>query len=113
MTPDEMHTALSIETVLEMVQAELEARRQSISRELCTIPSPVPACDVNFNRLLEERAGITDELQRLRRLAAAGSDASGVLAFCSACALLSEPTKEEVQRLLADTRRVGSTPHAG
>ena len=84
----------------ERMHTELRERRESISRELCTIPPPVPACDVNFNRLLEDRARVVDELQRLARLRASHAGADELLSFCRASADLDAKTKAAVQAML-------------
>jgi len=88
-----------------LLQSDLEAKREAISRELCTIPPPVPACDVNFNRLLEDRARVVDELQRLRELLASGGEADGVLRFCRASACLDEPQKQRIEEILSGRAR--------
>jgi hypothetical protein len=46
----------------------LEARRQSIDMELHDFVRPVPACDVDYNTLLAERAELTAALSRLQPL---------------------------------------------
>jgi hypothetical protein len=46
----------------------LEARRQLLSEELNDYARPVPACDVDFNTLLAERAQLTLALAHLRPL---------------------------------------------
>jgi hypothetical protein len=43
-------------------------RRQAIAEEIARHPRPVTACDVHFNRLLEERAALTEEIDRLEAL---------------------------------------------
>ncbi len=68
--------------------ARLDALRIAISRELATIPPPVPACDVDFNRLLDDRARIADELQQLRRLIEQDADEAAILLFCRKSAFL-------------------------
>ena len=90
----------ALDQAARLLTSELEAKREAISRELCTIPPPVPACDVNFNRLLEERASVIDELQRLRRLLAAGGEAERVRDFCQSSVYLSEATKAQAGRIL-------------
>lgn len=78
-----------------LIRQRLEAVRESISRELCAIPAPVPGCDVNFNRLLEDRAQVVDALQRLGRL---GDDPaqSALIDFARACEWLDPATREQV-----------------
>jgi hypothetical protein len=44
---------------------ELLERREAIAREIAAHPRPITGCDVHFNRLLEERALITEEINRL------------------------------------------------
>ena len=43
-------------------------RRQAIAEEIARHPRPITACDVHFNRLLEERAALTEEIDRLEAL---------------------------------------------
>jgi len=66
---------------LASLEARLVARREAISRELGTIPLPAPACDVHFNRLLEERARVVDTLQALRRLRSRSPSTPELVAF--------------------------------
>jgi len=82
-----------------LVQAELDARRIAISRELASIPPPVPACDVDFNRLLEDRGHIADDLQKLNRLIVAGEADEAILHFCRESLFLSEAVKREIESL--------------
>jgi hypothetical protein len=92
----------AIERACAAMHAELNALREAISRELCTIPPPVPACDVNFNRLLEDRARIVDELQALARLRASGAGCDVLLAFCRASRALDARAKPQIEALLLD-----------
>jgi hypothetical protein len=88
---------------LDALQAALEAARAAISRELCDIPPPVPACDVNFNRLLEDRSRIADALQALGRLRATGPDRAAVLDFCRTVSGLDADARARVEALLGET----------
>ena len=49
---------------------ELRERREAIAREIARHPRPITGCDVHFNRLLEERAAISEEIDRLEELQA-------------------------------------------
>jgi len=58
------------------VREHLEDERYRISREMVQYPTPIPACDQDFNHLLAEREQVNEELARLelystRSLAAA------------------------------------------
>lgn len=100
--PGERAHEAAIRAVLELVHTELDGRRQAISRELCSIPPPVPACDVNFNRLLDERARVVDELQALARLRASQADAGQVLAFCRASTGLDAASRATIEAQLRE-----------
>jgi hypothetical protein len=103
---------------LETMHAALDAARASISRELCAIPPPVPACDVNFNRLLEDRARIADALQALARLRAESAQRAALLAFCREASGLDTACRSTVEAILAGGRPAAecsraSKPNAG
>jgi len=53
-----------IETLYAELREILLARRRSIADEIGRHPRPITACDVHFNRLLEERATLSEELDR-------------------------------------------------
>jgi hypothetical protein len=50
------------------VRGHLENTRDRLCQEITLYPTPIPACDVHFNRLLEERAKLFQELGRLDAL---------------------------------------------
>ncbi len=62
------------------IRMRLLTRRDVLCEEITTYPTPIAACDVHFNRLLEERDLTFRELQALDRLKA-GVTAAGLLAF--------------------------------
>ena len=53
-----------IEGLYAEIRSLLLARRQGIAEEIGRHPRPITACDVHFNRLLEERAALAEELGR-------------------------------------------------
>ena len=65
------------ETEVEARYAEIRKvladRRQAIAEEIGRHPRPITACDVHFNRLLEERAAVSQELDRFDALIAAST----------------------------------------
>ena len=101
MSEDSVRCASALARAVALVRARLDALRAAISRELCSIPPPVPACDVNFNRLLEDRARAVDELQRLEKLCAQGPDEEALRSFCRRSACLDADTRAQVEALLA------------
>lgn len=97
-TPPILNT--TVRDAATLMLADLDERRLAISRELLRIPPPVPACDVDFNRLLEERAIIVDEMQRLKRMLAADPDETGLLAFCQGARALTADSRARIKDLL-------------
>ena len=72
------------------IRTELSARRRALAEEIGRHPRPITACAVHVNRLLEERAALASELDRLE-------------AFISASAVL---TPEAKSRLLGPLENV-------
>ena len=94
--------------VAALIEAELDARRIAISRELATIPPPVPACDVDFNRLLEDRGRIADAMQRLKQMLANAESDDAILRFCRESTFLSDAAKREIEsRLRSSPQHLG------
>ena len=65
------------ETELEMHYAKIRQtiaqRRQALAEEIGRHPRPITGCDVHFNRLLEERAALSQELDRFDAFIAAST----------------------------------------
>jgi hypothetical protein len=81
---------VNLEARYAAIRAELSNRRRAVAEEIGRHPRPITACDVHFNRLLEERAALASELDRLD-------------AFIESSALL---TAEAKARLLAAPENV-------
>jgi hypothetical protein len=64
------------------VRRRLLALVQEVAEEIRSYPAPIPACDAQFNRLLELRRLLPEELARLE--AAARNPATTVEAFIRA-----------------------------
>jgi hypothetical protein len=71
------------------LRATLEALQQTVVEEIRAYPFPIPACDAQFNRLLELRRLLPDELARLE--AASRNAGEGVDAFVQ-----SSPCRAEI-----------------
>lgn len=61
----------AIETTYAEIRTALLKRRRAIAEEIARHPRPITACDVHFNRLLEERAALSQELDRFDAFIAA------------------------------------------
>jgi hypothetical protein len=59
---------MSMEESYAAIRAHLSSRRRALAEEIGRHPRPITACDVHFNRLLEERAALAGELDRLDAL---------------------------------------------
>ncbi len=64
----DMTTPQTCSALSEKIHSHLELRRDQLCREIGDYPPPRPACDVHFNRLLEERSLVFQELARLDAL---------------------------------------------
>jgi hypothetical protein len=64
------------------LRRRLERVLREVGEEIRAYPAPIPACDAQFNRLLELRRLLPEELARLE--AAAASPAGSVAAFVRA-----------------------------
>jgi hypothetical protein len=60
-----------VETTYGEMRKALVKRRQALAEEIGCHPRPITACDVHFNRLLEERAALSQELDRFDAFVAA------------------------------------------
>ena len=85
------------------VQTLLEQEKRRINDEIAHYPPPIPACDAQFNYLLEQRGQISQELYQLRQASAASVSQAETMnrleTFIKASAFIDEAQK---QRLLAD-----------
>jgi len=59
---------MAIEKAWLEIKTYLEEKKNRIYDEILNYPPPIPACDVQFNHLLAERARLTAELNRLQDL---------------------------------------------
>jgi hypothetical protein len=60
------------EAAWDSIRRHLEGEKRRVQEEIKGYPRPIPACDLQFNHLLEERASLSRELDRLDEAAADG-----------------------------------------
>lgn len=65
---------MSTSTEWQDLRLRLRALKDSIAEEIRHYPPPIPACDAQFNHLVEQRRALSQELARLDT---AERDASG------------------------------------
>jgi hypothetical protein len=54
-----------LEAIWDEIGSCLESRRMQIYEEIRNYPLPIPACDAQYNHLLEQRSGVSKELRRM------------------------------------------------
>lgn len=90
-------------SILNELLTRLERRRDEIRERIGRYPTPIPACDVDFNHLLEERTGVFEDLARLATLKARDSharDDQAVEEFIASCTTLSDDDRRALRALL-------------
>jgi hypothetical protein len=97
----------SVASICLTLRTHLERERDRIGEEIRNYPPPIPACDLQFNQLLEARAGISRELDLLQRLARESSrrsDAVGLLGeFIRSSSFLDDEAKRRLAAGLDET----------
>lgn len=68
-----------LESVWKRIQSHLEAERHRIYEEIKDYPRPIPACDLQFNQLLEKRTRIGHDLERLHEAIQVGLGDGNIL----------------------------------
>jgi hypothetical protein len=86
------------------IRACLEAARARIYDEIRNYPRPIPACDQQFNCLLEQRADVSEELDRLgeaaRESLTGGDSLERIDAFIDSSRYLDDPAKQAIRSSL-------------
>lgn len=54
--------------ICSQVEARLWQERERIYAEIHAYPPPIPACDAQFNYLIEKRAAVAQELSKVRSI---------------------------------------------
>ncbi len=90
--------------VCEAIRGRIEDRRDQVCREIGEYPTPIPACDVHFNRLLEERRKVFEDLDRLGDISggarASEIDVAAIDALIVASTAIPEKEKPALRRAL-------------
>lgn len=80
-----------------------------VREEIGNYPAPIPACDAQFNYLLEKREALTSELSRLRELMAGGASSEdgsvSVDAYLSMSTHLNDAAKREIRAFAENEKR--------
>lgn len=86
--------------ILQQLREHLEQRKVEIYQEISDYPPPIPACDAQFNYLLELRNGVNQELSQINSLLAEDVSSKTVQLFVDASIVLKPKLKREINSLL-------------
>lgn len=79
----------------------LEQAKAHIAGQIHAYPAPIPACDAQFNYLLEQRGKIADELNRLaaamRESLEQGEGGQAIAEFIASSEFIDEAAKRETR----------------
>lgn len=85
----------------ERARQHLERLKAGIGGQIHTYPAPIPACDAQFNYLLEQRDKITDELNRLaaamRESLEQGEGGQAIAEFIASSEFIDEAAERETR----------------
>ena len=91
-----------VESISNEIQTRLESEQRRIYQEIKNYPRPIPACDAQFNFLLEERTRIAAEIQRLHETIQASKkskDPAGLITeFMHSCLYLNAESAQKIVR---------------
>ena len=95
------------------IQQYLEKEMHRVRDEIRNYPAPIPACDAQYNYLLEEREGLSSELARVREFMNEDSGSENarcsVDAFLSVTSYLGVSAKGEIRALIDSDNPYGRT----
>lgn len=99
------------EPAWERIQEYLEREMSVVRKEIRSYPAPIPACDAQFNYLLERREALASEILRVRGLMS--NDEVSVVAsnpvesYLNASAWLSDAAKTEIRAFVENGSKQG------
>lgn len=100
-----------IESVLKRIKEHLESERHRVNEEIRNYPSPIPACDAQFNYLLEEQARIAQEFDRLKELAREDlprkTRLEGIVEFITSMNCINDELEQEIRSLMLSVKEAG------
>ena len=87
------------------IRTHLEKEKTQIYEEIENYPPPIPACDLQYNHLLEERTRVTQELNRVREASEQGSNYADsvrlIREFLGSCAYIDDALEARLKSDLA------------
>ena len=100
--------------ILALIRSHIEAHKTRITNEIRSYPMPIPACDAQYNFLLEERGRINREMKQLQALSNDPGDPSGphgtLRAFIETSAYIHHEFRQELSAMLDKRRKFTGEP---
>jgi hypothetical protein len=97
-------TMAPVNSAWAMIHQHLQEESRRVHGEIRNYPAPIPACDAQFNYLLEEREALSSELLRVRELMNKDTDSkdaqSSIHAFLDFSNYLGDSAKREIRSLV-------------
>lgn len=93
-----------LQSICKQVRDTLEEERERIFAEIRNYPPPIPACDVQFNQLLERRARVSQELARLQVFSTPtpAKDIKLLDEFIASSTFIDDEAKQKIRASLKD-----------
>ena len=92
-----------------MIHQHLREEIRRVHDEIRNYPAPIPACDAQFNYLLEEREALSSELAKVRELINQDADSEdariSIDAFLDFSNYLGDSAKKEIRSLVENETR--------
>ena len=92
-----------------MIHQHLHKEIQRVHDEIRNYPAPIPACDAQFNFLLEERESLSSELARVRKFMGQDTDPeiarSSIDAFLNSSSHLGDTARTEIRAIVYNDNR--------
>ena len=92
-----------------MIHQHLQEEIRRVHDEIRNYPAPIPACDAQFNYLLEQREALSAELARVREFMDKDTDSedarSSIDAFLNFSNYLGDSAKREIRALVDNDTR--------
>ena len=105
--------SLSLDSILNALIDQLEAKRSRVVDEIRVYPSPIPACDAQFNYLLEQRAKLSQELGQLQQIAKNlpldENDVKSLQALIESSDCIDSGNKDQIMAVCTEEGNVNST----
>ena len=100
--------------ILALIRSHIEGHKIRVTNEIRSYPMPIPACDAQYNFLLEERGRINREMKQLGALSKDPGDATGphgtLRAFIETSAYIHHELRQELSAALDRHRKSTGEP---